>query len=103
MPSDQTWDHVGCLIASTHRVAVCRALADRPGTPGDLGDRTDTTTSSASRAVRQLADAGLAELLVDEERHRGRLYALTDSGRAAYDRAVENDLIDPLCDRPTNP
>lgn len=74
------WDRVGYVTSSEYRETVVLQLHDRPQKPTDLAAATDRDIANISRALNQLADEDLVELLVSEERRKGRIYGLTDAG-----------------------
>lgn len=88
--SDSTteeWDTVSHVISSKYRTAVLDALDEKPGTPSNLSERTPFEVSHVSRALHELQDEGLVELLVSEERKKGRIYGITDEGEDVSERA----------------
>ena len=89
---DIDWETISYLTASTNRTAVAVSLAnDGPATPTEISDGTDLTPTHVSRAVRQLRDKNLAELLVPEDTHKGRVYGLTDRGSRALEHVDWGD------------
>jgi DNA-binding transcriptional ArsR family regulator len=85
MPADAAddvdWDTVGFVRASDYRTRVVDALADGPATPTTVGEQTGLDITHVSRTISELRDHELAELLVPEERTKGRIYGLTDAGQ----------------------
>lgn len=82
------WDAVGFVHASKYRRAVLRELADRPQTPTQLADATGYVIAHCSRALIECRERGLVDLLVDEDRKKGRIYGITDDGRDAIERVA---------------
>jgi DNA-binding MarR family transcriptional regulator len=80
---DVDFDAVGYLLSSHFRVDVLRTLADAPATPAMVAEHFDGDIAHYSRAIKQLADRDLVELLVDEERKKGRIYGVTGRGERA--------------------
>jgi len=80
--SDPDWGAVGYVRASTYRTRVVDALTDGPATPTTLGDRTGLHISHVSRTLTDLEDHDIVELLVPDDRKKGRIYGLTDAGEA---------------------
>lgn len=75
------WDDVGHVLSSDHRTIILAVLSDDgPFTPSDLGDVIDMETSHVSRSITKLRERDLVELLVPEERRKGRIYGTTDRG-----------------------
>ena len=80
-PPDTTeWDDVSFVISSGYREGVLGCLAGSPATPSQLAADSEMTISHASRALSERRERSLVELLVDEERRKGRIYGLTDRG-----------------------
>ena len=89
-----TWDHIGFVISSQYRVAVLSRLAEGPATPSQIADDTDRSISHISRALHSLRDRDLVDLLVPEERKKGRIYSLTDRGETVWDRIEAEKLVE---------
>lgn len=70
----------GFVLASDYRQEVLHHLNDTPGIPSAIADETDYPIAHVSRALGELRELGLAELLVPEERKKGRIYGITESG-----------------------
>jgi len=84
------WDVLGFVIASDYRRAVVDALDDRgPATPTTLGERTGLAIAHVSRTLTELRERDVVELLVPEERSKGRIYGLTDDGQQLVDETDE--------------
>ncbi|WP_262175008.1 winged helix-turn-helix domain-containing protein [Haloarcula laminariae] len=82
MSADVDFDDASLVKSSTVREAVVDDLADGPATPSDIADACTHDISHVSRALREMRDADIVELLVSEERKKGRIYGLTDAGEA---------------------
>ncbi|WP_330633077.1 winged helix-turn-helix domain-containing protein [Halocatena halophila] len=88
----EQWDEVSFVLASTYRVDVLRRLADGSTTPSQLASESDLSISHVSRALRELRDESLVELLVPEDRKKGRIYGITDNGETVWELIDEQDL-----------
>lgn len=88
------WDVVGYVISSDHRTAVLGRLTEGPATPTQIADSVDLSVSHVSRALRSLRDHGLVELLVPEERRKGRVYGVTSEGRDVWEVIKAKDLAE---------
>ncbi|QLG29783.1 helix-turn-helix transcriptional regulator (plasmid) [Halorarum halophilum] len=88
------WDVVGYVISSRYRVAVLGRLADGPATPSGIADDEDLAVTHVSRALRGLRERDLVELLVPEERRKGRVYGITEDGRETWNLIQTKDLLD---------
>jgi DNA-binding MarR family transcriptional regulator len=78
--ADDEWDDVSFVISSTYREAALTRLAASPATPSQIAADRQMDISHTSRALGELRERGLVELLVPEERKKGRIYGLTDRG-----------------------
>ncbi|MFC7177442.1 helix-turn-helix domain-containing protein [Halosegnis marinus] len=86
------WDEIGYVISSRYRVAVLRRLADSPATPSQIASDADCSIAHVSRALHELRERDLLELLVPEDRKKGRVYGITEPGRAVWSRIEAEDL-----------
>lgn len=86
------WDDISFVISSKYRVAVVEDLAQGPATPSTIADDTEFTISHVSRALRGLRAHDLAELLVSEDRKKGRVYGLTERGERTWKRIETENL-----------
>lgn len=87
------WDEIGFVISSGYRVAVMRRLADGPSTPSQIAQDSDRSISHISRALHNLRDKGLVELLVPEERKKGRIYGVTERGQGIWNQIEAEQLV----------
>jgi DNA-binding MarR family transcriptional regulator len=87
------WDDISFVISSKYRVAVLKQLAQGPATPSKIATDTEFTISHISRALRGLRGRDLAELLVSEDRKKGRVYGLTERGEQTWTRIEAENLI----------
>lgn len=88
------WDHVGYVISSRYRVAVMRELAKGPRTPTKIAESCETGIANVSRALQGLREHSLVELLVSEERKKGRVYGFTDKGNRVWEQIDSQNLAD---------
>lgn len=86
------WDEVSYVISSSYRVTVLRRLADSPATPSRIASDTDRAITHVSRALQGLQEHGLVELLVSEERQKGRVYGITEHGETIWDTIEAQNL-----------
>lgn len=90
MSESVDWQAVQRLTSSQHRRKVAAALSqDGPLTPTAISNRSGLEPTHVSRAMGDLCENGLAELLVPEGTHKGRIYDLTDEGGSAVEVALE--------------
>lgn len=85
------WELVGYVAASDYRTRVLAALADDPATPTTISERSGLDVTHVSRSLTELREHEIVELLVPEERSKGRIYGLTDTGNAIAAKAAEVD------------
>jgi DNA-binding MarR family transcriptional regulator len=90
----EEWDEIGFVISSRYRVAVLKRLADGPATPSQLATDSGLAIAHISRALRGLRDRGLVELLVSEDRKKGRVYGVTEKGEEIWGQIQAKNLIE---------
>ena len=88
------WDVAGYVISSRYRVAVLGRLADSPATPSRIAADKGLSVSHVSRALSGLSEHDLVELLVPEDRRKGRVYGITTEGRETWDLIQAKDLLE---------
>lgn len=88
------WDEIGFVISSRYRVVVLRRLARGPATPSQIAEDEDVRIASVSHALTQLRDRDLVELLVPEDRRKGRVYGITERGEELWGEIDAQGLID---------
>lgn len=86
------WDEVSYVISSTYRVAVLQRLADSPATPSSIAADTDRAITHVSRALQGLRDHKMVDLLVSEDRQKGRVYGITDRGATVWETIEAQNL-----------
>ena len=86
------WDEVSYVISSTYRVAVLQRLADSPATPSSIATDTDRPITHVSRALQGLRDHKMVDLLVSEDRPKGRVYGITDRGETVWETIEAQNL-----------
>lgn len=91
MTSD--WDKVSYVISSTYRLQVLQRLADSPATPSQIATDTDCPIAHVSRALSGLRERDLVDLLVSEDRQKGRVYGITDRGRKIWSTIETQNLM----------
>ncbi|UIP01329.1 winged helix-turn-helix domain-containing protein (plasmid) [Halobaculum sp. CBA1158] len=88
------WDVIGYVISSDHRVAVLGRLAEGPATPTRVADDVELSVSHVSRAIGSLREKELVELLVPEDRRKGRVYGITSKGEEVWNDIRAKDLAE---------
>lgn len=87
------WDEVGYIISSTYRVAVLQQLAEGPATPTQIAGDTDQPLAHISNALQDLRSESFVELLVSEDRKKGRVYGITDHGIEVWNTIQAENLV----------
>nr|WP_049998814.1 transcriptional regulator [Halococcus sediminicola] len=86
------WDVISFVIRSRYRVKTLDRLSDDPAIPSRIASDQGVLITHISRALDQLSDRELVELLVSDDRRKGRLYGLTEHGETIWGRMNELDL-----------
>lgn len=87
------WDEIGYIISSRYRVIALRRLSVGPATPSQIATDEDVGIAHVSRALQDLRERSLVDLLVSEDRKKGRVYGLTDEGEAIWETIDAEDLV----------
>lgn len=82
---DPNWDDVSHVISSRYRTLSLERLAEGPTTPSQIADDRGVSIAHVSRSLQELEEAGLVTLLVSEDRKKGRVYGLTEEGKAVWE------------------
>jgi predicted transcriptional regulator len=90
---DSDWDDVSYVISSQYRIAVLRELSSGPSTPSQIADNTDNSIAHISRALSDLREKSLVDLLVSEERTKGRVYGTTERGDIVWEKIQKANLV----------
>lgn len=88
---DTDWDGVSEVISSQYRTATMKALHVQPKTPSEIAEGTNLSTAHISRALKQLKELNMVELLVSEDRKKGRIYGTTDYGAPIAEEVANRD------------
>ncbi len=89
---DDNWDEVSYVISSSYRVVVLERLADSPATPSRIAQDSDRAITHVSRALQGLRDHDLVDLLVSEDRQKGRVYGITEHGETVWQTIEAQNL-----------
>jgi len=90
MPVD--WDDVSYVISSQYRVAGIERLSKGPTTPSRIAADSDKGIAHISRALQALRERELVELLVSEDRRKGRVYGITEQGEQVWEEIQSEEL-----------
>lgn len=88
------WNDIGFVISSNYRVTVLRRLDEGPATPSQIAGEWDVAITHISRALNELRDRDLVELLVPENRRKGRVYGITDKGEGIWEQIEAQNLVE---------
>lgn len=91
MTSD--WDQVSFVISSRYRIQTLRHLASGPATPSQIAEDESVGIAHISRALQELRDRALTDLLVSEDRKKGRVYGITEKGQEVWETIEAENLI----------
>jgi predicted transcriptional regulator len=89
MSQTDIWDGVSFVIASKYRTQIMQSLRDQPQTPKEIANQTGIGIAHVSRSVTELREEGYANLLVSEDRTKGRIYGLSDDGKDVAEKVAE--------------
>jgi DNA-binding MarR family transcriptional regulator len=87
------WDTISYVISSQYRVVVLQHLAEGPATPSKIASESDKAIAHVSRALSGLREKALVELLVSEDRQKGRVYGITEQGTAVWQQIENENLV----------
>jgi DNA-binding transcriptional ArsR family regulator len=73
-------DDLSFIISSQYRCAVVDALDEGAATPSTIAEEQSVGIAHVSRALQRMRERDLVELIVDEDRKKGRLYDLSADG-----------------------
>ena len=88
------WNAIGFVISSNYRVTVLRRLNEGPATPSQIANDEDIAITHVSRALRELGERDLVELLVPENRRKGRVYGITEKGERIWKEMQSQNLAE---------
>lgn len=90
----EVWDEIGFVISSRYRVAVLERLAQGPATPSQIATDSELAIAHISRSLRRLRERDLVELLVSEDRKKGRVYGITDRGDQIWSQIQTKNMLE---------
>lgn len=82
------YDKYSYVTNSKYRVTVFEWLDKGPMKPSMIAEKSGHDISHISRALQELRDGGLVELMVSEDKKKGRIYALSDKGDNMADDVI---------------
>ncbi|ACV48146.1 ArsR family transcriptional regulator [Halomicrobium sp. ZPS1] len=91
--TDPDWDDVSFVISSRYRVAAMRRLDEGPSTPSNIADDASVGLAHVSRALQELRESELVDLLVSDERKKGRVYGLTEEGDRVWQTIEAENMV----------
>lgn len=87
------WDAISFCISSRYRVVALNRLAEGPATPSQIASDADVGIAHVSRALQELSDHSLVTLLVSEDRKKGRVYGLTETGEEVWETIEAENMV----------
>ena len=86
-----TWDIISYIYSSKIRLKIVEMLFDNVMIPKQLSEELSYAMSHVSRALKELETKGIVSCLTPE-RHKGRLYQITPTGKIIVEkiREIEN-------------
>jgi DNA-binding transcriptional ArsR family regulator len=88
--TDPDWDDVSFVISSRYRVAAMRRLDEGPS---NIADDASVGLAHVSRALQELRESGLVDLLVSDDRKKGRVYGLTEEGDRVWQTIEAENMV----------
>jgi DNA-binding transcriptional ArsR family regulator len=93
MEDSDLWDKVSYVISSQYRVEILERLSEGPATPSLISDDVGSSITHVSRALQELRELGLVDLLVSEDRKKGRVYGTTEEGLTIWSKIKEENMV----------
>lgn len=90
----ENWNEVSFVISSRYRVVAMRRLETGPATPSQIAADEDVGIAHVSRALQGLQERGLVDLLVSDDRKKGRVYGLTEDGSQIWDTIESENMAE---------
>ena len=87
------WDAISYCISSRYRIVSLARLDEGPATPSQIATDADVGIAHVSRALHELKDRSLVELLVSEDRKKGRVYGLTETGQEVWNTVQAENMV----------
>lgn len=87
------WDSISYCISSRYRVVALERLDEGPATPSQIADDADVGIAHVSRALQELREESLVTLLVSDDKKKGRVYGLTDSGQEVWETVEAENMV----------
>ncbi len=88
----EEWNEISYVISSRYRIVAMRRLETGPATPSQIAADADVGIAHVSRALQGLQEKGLVELLVSEDRKKGRVYGLTEAGSEIWETIESENM-----------
>lgn len=86
------WDEIGYVISSRYRVITLQRLSVGPATPSQIASDESVGIAHVSRALQDLRERNHVDLLVSDDRKKGRVYGLTEYGERIWDTIETENL-----------
>lgn len=84
------WDDYSFVVSSRYRVVTLERLETGPATPTQIASNAEVRITHISRALQELRERGMVDLLVSDDRKKGRVYGTTEEGREVAEMVTEH-------------
>lgn len=85
----EEWDKASFVLSSRYRMTAIRRLEEGPATPSVIAGDENVRITHISRSLQEMRERGLVDLLVSDDRKKGRVYGLTEAGRKTAEMVEE--------------
>ena len=89
----EDWDDISFVISSRYRIVALRRLSVGPATPSQIAQDADVGIAHVSRALQGLRERSLVDLLVSDDRKKGRVYGLTERGQEVWETIEAQNMV----------
>lgn len=90
----EDWNEVSFVISSRYRIVAMRRLETGPATPSQIAKDEDVDIAHVSRALQSLQERDLVDLLVSDDRKKGRVYGLTEHGSEIWSTIESENMAE---------
>jgi DNA-binding MarR family transcriptional regulator len=87
------WDDISFVISSRYRIAALRRLSVGPATPSQIATDAEMGIAHISRALQGLRERSLVDLLVSDDRKKGRVYGMTEKGDEVWEKIEAENMV----------
>jgi len=84
------WDEYSFVVSSQYRIATMERLQTGPATPSQIASDEGVRMTHVSRALQELREKDMVDLLVSDDRKKGRVYGTTEKGSTVAHMVAEH-------------